>query len=109
MRLEVQLAAPPIGYVRVQLRRGKVGMAEHLLDGAQVGSALEQVRGEGVAQKMRVDALGIQSCLARETAKHEEDPGAREGAAARVQEELRAMAGVEERPAAGEEIGRAHV
>jgi hypothetical protein len=32
--LEVQLAAPPIGYVRVELGRREVGVAEHLLDAA---------------------------------------------------------------------------
>ena len=34
VRLEIQLAPPAIGYVRVQLRRREIGMPEHLLDGA---------------------------------------------------------------------------
>jgi hypothetical protein len=49
VRLEVQLPTAPIGYVGVELRRGKVGVPEHLLDGAEIGTALEQVRRERVA------------------------------------------------------------
>src|SRR3954471_23564912 len=53
------------GEVRVDLRRGDVGVAEHLLDRAQVAAAREQVRGEGVAQRVRAhlavepDRLGV--------------------------------------------------
>ena len=36
--------------MRVNLRGGKVGVAEEHLDHAQVGAVVEQVRGEGVAQ-----------------------------------------------------------
>jgi len=50
VRLKVQLAPTPIGYVGVQLGRGEVGVAEHLLDAAQVGAAFEQMRGERVTQ-----------------------------------------------------------
>src|SRR3954471_19641277 len=44
--------------VAVQLRRGERAVPEQLLDGAEVGAALEQVRGECVAQpvRMREDA-----------------------------------------------------
>jgi hypothetical protein len=34
VRLEVQLATSPIGYVGVELGGREVGMAEHLLDAA---------------------------------------------------------------------------
>ena len=34
----------------VNLRGGKVGVAEEHLDHAQIGTVVEQVRGEGVAQ-----------------------------------------------------------
>jgi hypothetical protein len=40
-------------HVRVDLRRGDRGVAEHLLYGAQVRCRLEQVRREGVAQRVR--------------------------------------------------------
>ena len=91
MRLEVQLAAAPIGYVRVELGRGEIGVAEHLLDAPEVGPALEQVRRERVAEKVRMDALGLEARSLGEAAQDQERAGAREAAAAGVQEELRAV------------------
>src|ERR1019366_6560204 len=41
-----------LGHVRVDLRRRQAGMAQQLLDDTQVRAALEQVRGEGVAERM---------------------------------------------------------
>ncbi len=38
-------------------------MAEQLLHGAQVGAAVEQMAGEGVAQHVRADALGVEPGL----------------------------------------------
>ena len=43
--------------VGVDLRGGDVGMAQEVLDDAEVGAAREQVRGEGVAQEVGVDVL----------------------------------------------------
>ena len=43
--------------VRVDLSRRDVGMAEELLDRAQVGAAVEEVAREGVAQDVWADAL----------------------------------------------------
>ena len=63
VRLEVQLAPPAIGYVRVELGRREIGVPEHLLHGAEVGAALEQVRRERVAQEVRVDAAGLEPGL----------------------------------------------
>jgi hypothetical protein len=34
VRLEIQLTPPAIGYVRVQLRSGEIGMSEHFLNRA---------------------------------------------------------------------------
>jgi hypothetical protein len=59
MRLEIQLPTPPVGYVRVELRGGEIGMAEHLLDRTQVGASLEEVSGERVAEQVGVDAPGL--------------------------------------------------
>src|SRR5690349_10834911 len=39
--------------VRVDLRRREVGVAEHQLNGAQVGAALEQMRRERMPQHVR--------------------------------------------------------
>jgi hypothetical protein len=46
------------GDVGVDLRGGDVRVAEHGLHGAQVGAALQQVRGEGVPELVRRDGLG---------------------------------------------------
>src|SRR5829696_9771309 len=95
VRSEVQLPTPPIGYVGVELCGGEVGVAEHLLDAAQVGATLEQVRGERMAEQMRVHPVRVEPGLLGETAEDQERPGARQRAAARVQEQLRAVAPVE--------------
>ena len=42
----------------VDLRRGEIGVAEHLLHGAQVRAAFEQMRRERVAQRVRRHPLG---------------------------------------------------
>ena len=48
-------AAQPAGvHVAVDLRRRERGVSEQLLDRAQVGTALEQVRREGVAEAVRM-------------------------------------------------------
>src|SRR3989338_1087399 len=39
--------------VGVDLGRGNVGVAEHGLDGAEVGPPLEQMAGEGVPERVR--------------------------------------------------------
>jgi hypothetical protein len=99
VRLEVQLAAAPVGYVRVQLRGREVGVAEHLLDASEVCPALEQVGGEGMAKQMRVHTLGVESCLLGQAAQDQERAGARQWAAANVEKELRPVAAVEVRTA----------
>ena len=53
----VNLAQTLAQNVRVYLRGGNVGVAEHHLQAAQVGAALEQVRGETVAQHVRREPL----------------------------------------------------
>src|SRR5512133_425120 len=72
MRLEVQLAPPPIGYVRVELGRREVGVAEHLLHASEVGAALEEMRGERVAEQMGMDALRLEPGLLGEPSQDEE-------------------------------------
>src|SRR5215469_14995626 len=44
--------------VSVDLGRGDIGMAQELLHPAQLGTGLEQVRGEGVPEKVRIDVGG---------------------------------------------------
>jgi hypothetical protein len=96
----VQLATPRIGYVGVDLGRRHVGVAQHLLDGAQVGAALQQVRRERVAEEVGVHTIGVEARPLGEAAKDQERAGPGQRAAARVQEQLRPVAAVEGRPAA---------
>lgn len=95
MRLEVGLAPTAIGHVGVALRRSEVGVAEHLLHGAQVGATLEQVGREGVAEEMGVDALRLETRLRGELAQDEEGARAGERPSTCVQEELRPVATIE--------------
>ena len=46
-------------HVRIDLGRGDVGVAEQGLDDAEVGAALEQMGGEGVAQDVGADPGGV--------------------------------------------------
>jgi hypothetical protein len=41
----------------VDLRRGKARVAEHFLDGAEIGAAAQQMGGEGMPQEVRLDGL----------------------------------------------------
>ena len=56
VRAEIGLAAPPVADVGVELGRRQVGMAQEFLHRAEVGAALQQVRGEGVPEQVGVDA-----------------------------------------------------
>ena len=77
---EVDIAAPAVRDMGVELGRAEVGVAEHL--------AFEKVRGERMPQQVRVDALRLEACATREAAQDQEGAGACEGAALCVQEEL---------------------
>ena len=100
--LEVRLAASAIRHVRVALGRPEIGVAEHLLHRAEIGAALEEVRREGVAEEVRVDATRLEPCAFGQLAKDQERAGAGERAAARVEEQLGPVAPVEMGPAEGE-------
>jgi hypothetical protein len=41
--------------MRINLRGFNGAMSEHFLHGAQVGTAFEQVRGKGMAKRMRTN------------------------------------------------------
>ena len=70
-------------------------MAEHLLDGAEVRSTLEEVGRERVAQEVGMHTLGLEAGALGQASKHEEGPGPRERAASGVEEELGSIATVE--------------
>ena len=48
-------------YVRVDLSRGDVGVAQHGLDGTEIGAPFQEMRGERMAQGMRRHPL-LDSC-----------------------------------------------
>ena len=45
-------------HVRINLRRRQVGVAQHHLDGAQVGTAIEQMRRKRMPQHVRAQSRG---------------------------------------------------
>jgi hypothetical protein len=75
-------------------------MPEHFLNRTEVGAAFEQVGGERVPQQMGMDAPGVEPGLLGESAQDQEGARARQRAAARVQEQVLAVAAVEEWSAA---------
>jgi hypothetical protein len=91
MRLEVQLPTAPVGYVGIELGRCEVRVAEHLLNGTEVGSSLQEMSREGMSQEMWMDALRLEPGIAGEPPKDEKDARASEPAALGVQEELGAV------------------
>ena len=58
---EKRVAAPAIRHVRVDLGRGEVRVAKHLLNAPEIGSSLQEMRGEGMAQ----EKIGRASCRER--------------------------------------------
>ena len=55
METAMDIPQPFLVDVRVDLRRRDVGVAEQLLDDAQVRAVAEQMCGEGMAQEVGVD------------------------------------------------------
>ena len=98
MRAEVRLAASAVGDVGVALGRSEIGVAEHLLDAAQVGAAFEQVCRERVAEEVRVDAPRFEPRLLGEPPQDQKRAGARQRATAGVEEQVGPVAPVEVRP-----------
>jgi hypothetical protein len=88
--------------VRIPLGRREIGVSEHFLNRPQVGPALQQVGGEGVAEEVGVDATRLQAGGSGEASEDEEGSRPGERTALGVEEELRAPAAVEVRAATGE-------
>ena len=97
---EVRLAAPLVRHVRVELGGGEVGVPEHLLDAAEVGAALEQMRRERVAKEMRVHASGSSPAFSASRRRMRNTPARVERPAFRVEEQLRRLPSVQMRPPA---------
>ena len=103
MSLEVLVLEAPVREVRVDLRRRDVGVAEHLLQHAQVAAAGEQVRSERVAQRVRAHPV-LQPAFARVALDDLVEPLAAEAAAALVDEEVRLVANADELRAAALQV-----
>ena len=82
--------------MRVDLRRRDVGVAEHLLQRAQVAAAGEQMRRERVAQRVRAHPA-LQAGAARVALDDLVEALAREAAAAVVDEQVALLAQADER------------
>jgi hypothetical protein len=101
MRLKIQLATAAIGYVRVELGCRQIRVPEHFLNRAQIRAAFQQMRGERMAQEVRVDAPRLEPGCGCEAAQDEECARAGERAALSIQEELVPVAPVEVWPPPG--------
>src|SRR5919201_5897744 len=86
----------------IELGRAEIRVTEHLLDAAEVGAPFQQMRGERVAQDVRVDTCGIEPGLAGNASEDEERAGPCQGSALGVEEELGPSPAVEIWAAAGE-------
>ena len=53
MMLRVQLLQSLAGDVRIDRRRRDVGVAEQQLDNPKIGTVVQQMRGESMAQRVR--------------------------------------------------------
>src|SRR5262245_49175127 len=87
----VDRAQPRVEDVCVDLRRRQIGVAEHQLNRAEVGAALEQVRREGVAQDVRTQRPR-QLRGARVALQDLPEPDTAQRTAARVHEQARRRA-----------------
>jgi hypothetical protein len=77
-------------------------MTQHLLHGAEIRSALEEMRRERVAEEVWVDATRLETSTVGQLPQDQERAGAGERSSACVQKELWPVATVEMRAAEGE-------
>ena len=71
--------------MRIDFRRAHAGVAEHLLDGEQVGTAFEQMCGKTVPESMRTDGFG-DAVSFRQVLDNQENHLARQSRATAVEE-----------------------
>jgi hypothetical protein len=102
VRIEVRITPASVRNMGVDLGCAQVRVAEHLLHRAQVRAPLEEVRGEGMAEEMGVHPGRIEPRLRGQAPEDEEGAGPGQRAALRVEEKLRAVSAIQERPSPGE-------
>ncbi len=98
VELVIDRPHPLFEHVRVDLRRREIRVAEHHLDRAQIGAALEQVRRKRMPQHVRAERAAT-ARLPRVALQDLPEPDARQAgpAAARVDEQPRALPLAEQR------------
>ena len=64
MKLPVRGLQPLLVYVRVNLRRRNISVTKHFLDDSQVCAIAEQMRGETMAEQVRIN-IDLQSRVKR--------------------------------------------
>src|SRR6478609_5234916 len=101
--LEVDVPDSLAGQMGVELRCGDVRVAEHLLYGAQVAAAGQQVGGEGVPQGVRAHPT-LQAHLLRVPADDLVEPLPGQRAAAKVEKQLRPWARADQLRATGPKV-----
>src|SRR5262249_41963696 len=97
MKTIVYVPQPRFQHVRVDLGGRQIGVAEHQLNRAQVGAALEEVRRKGMADDVRTERprqLRLPSVLLQDLP----EADARQWPAARVDEEPRRAATLQQFP-----------
>ena len=57
MELSMYRFEPLLIDVGVNLRCGDIGVAEHVLDDAQIGAVTEQMRGKAVPEQVRINVF----------------------------------------------------
>src|SRR5205823_5032644 len=95
VRAEVRVLDPVAGEVRIELGSRDVGVAQHLLDRAQVAAAGQEMRGEAVAQRVGAHLL-VQANLLGVTLDDLVEALARQRAAAEVDEQLGLRTGADQ-------------
>ena len=96
VRTEIRVTSAGVRNMGIELGRAEVRVTEHLLHAAEIGTSFEEVRGEGVAQEVRVHAGGVEPRLGGQAAEDEERSRPGERASLGVEEELGPMPAVEE-------------
>jgi hypothetical protein len=54
----MDVSQPAAFHVRIDLSRRDICMPQHRLNGSQIGSSFQQVRGKGMPQHVRRDRFG---------------------------------------------------
>src|SRR5215211_418005 len=102
VRTEIGVTTACVRNMGVDLGRAQIRVTQHLLDRAEVGAPFEEMGGKRMAEQVRMHARRIESGLCGQPAKDEKRAGPGQSTPLRVEEKLRAMPAVQERPSSRE-------